>query len=149
LPAVLPLIVVPAAAPARIVKLGSQVAPAKEAEEAAVVTACDADIGRARACHETPLRLVVQRNNELCAIVGLFVQGLIRDDERGSRPCGWRNAIEHILRDGDAVERGLAVVPAVGRDLSVAFCFASAARALAWFVPAASLLSAAASSAPA
>jgi hypothetical protein len=58
----------------------------------------------------------VQRHHELRAIVSLAVQRLVRDDERGSRQCGGRDAIEHILRDANAVERGLGVVPAVDRD---------------------------------
>jgi uncharacterized membrane protein len=44
------------------------------------------------------------------------VQRLVRNDERGPRQCGWRDAIEHILRDGDAVKRSLGDVPAVDRD---------------------------------
>src|SRR5262249_50402676 len=84
--------------------------------EAEVVTARDADIGRARAVDDAALRLVVQRNDELRAIIGLAVQRLVRNDERGPRQYGWRDAIEHILRDGDAVKRGLGDVPAVDRD---------------------------------
>src|SRR5262245_15995808 len=99
-PIVLPRIVVLAAAPERIVET-----PATPAE-AEVVTARDADIGRARAVDDAALRLVVQRNDELRAIVGLAVQRLVRNDERGPRQYGWRDAIEHILRDGDAVKRG-------------------------------------------
>src|SRR5262249_8437674 len=110
-PIVLPRIVVLAAAPERIVET-----PATPAE-AEVVTAHDADIGRARAVDDdAALRLVVQRNDELRAIVGLAVQRLVRNDERGPRQYGWRDAIEHILRDGDAVKRGLGDVPAVDRD---------------------------------
>src|SRR4051812_21925711 len=75
--------------------------PATPAE--ADVTARDAEIGRARAVDDAALRLVVQRNDELGAIIGLAVQRLVRNDERGPRQCGWRDAIEHILRDGDAV----------------------------------------------
>src|SRR5438445_10416496 len=64
-PIVLPRIVVLAAAPGRIAE-----APATPAEaEAEVVTARDADIGRARAVDDAALRLVVQRNDELRAIV--------------------------------------------------------------------------------
>src|SRR5262249_52239584 len=94
-PIVLPRIVVLAAAPERIVET-----PATPAE-AEVVTAHDADIGRARAVDDAALRLVVQRNDELRAVIGLAVQRLVRNDERGPRQYGWRNAIEHILRDGD------------------------------------------------
>src|SRR5215468_6525776 len=110
LPIVLPRIVVLAAAPERVVET-----PATPAE-AEVVTARDADIGRARAVDDAALRLVVQRNDELRAIIGLAVQRLVRNDERGPRQYGWRDAIEHILRDGDAVKRGLGDVPAVDRD---------------------------------
>src|SRR5262249_2549478 len=101
-PALWPLII--AAAPGRIVET-----PATPAEP-------DAHIGRARTVHDATLRLVVQRNDEFGAIVGLTVQRLVRNDERGPRQCGWRDAIEHILRDGDAVKRGLGGVPAVDRD---------------------------------
>src|SRR6516162_4166103 len=93
-PIVLPRIVVLAAAPERIVET-----PA----EAEVVTARDAEIGRARAVDDAALRLVVQRNDELRAIIGLAVQRLVRNYERGPRQCGWRDAIQHIVRDGDAV----------------------------------------------
>ena len=102
-PVVLPRIVVLAAAPGRVV-------------ETPAIREADAGIGRARAGDEAALRLVVQRNDELRAIVGLAVQGLVRNDDRGPRQCGWRDAIEHLLRDGDAVKRGLGVVPAVDRD---------------------------------
>src|SRR5271157_4657739 len=103
-PALWPLII----APGRIVET-----PATPAEEAEVVTARDAEIGRARAVDDAALRLVVQRNDELRTIIGLAVQRLVRNDERGPRQCGWRDAIEHILREGDAVKRGLGDVPAV------------------------------------
>src|SRR5262249_6275459 len=66
-PIVLPRIVVLAAAPERIVET-----PATPAE-AEVVTARDADIGRARAVDDAALWLVVQRNDELGAIIGLAV----------------------------------------------------------------------------
>src|SRR6516164_8280379 len=45
----------------------------------------DAHIGRARAVHDAALRLVAQRNDELRSIVGLAVQRLVRNDERGPR----------------------------------------------------------------
>src|SRR5262245_19965581 len=70
-PIVLPRIVVLAAAPERIVET-----PATPAE-AEVVTAHDADIGRARAVDDAALRLVVQRNDELRAVIGLAVQRLV------------------------------------------------------------------------
>src|SRR5262249_35273542 len=62
-PALWPLII--AAAPGRIVET-----PATPAE-------ADADIGRARAVDDAALRLVVQRNDELRAIIGLAVQRLV------------------------------------------------------------------------
>src|SRR6516162_5613561 len=95
-PALWPLIIVP-------IIVETPTTPA----EADVVTARDAHIGRARAVDDAAMRLVVQRNDELRAIVGLAVERLVRNDERGPRQCGWRDAIEHILRDGDAVKRGL------------------------------------------
>src|SRR5262249_41830531 len=93
------------------------VALAKEAEEAAAVIACELGFGRrARAREEAALRLAVQRNDELRAIVGLAVQRVIRDDDRGSRQCRRPDAIDHFLRDGDAVERVLGVARAVDSD---------------------------------
>src|SRR5262245_20388499 len=78
-PIVLPRIVVLAAAPERIVE--TPATPAKTE----VVTARDADIGRPRASDDAALRLVVQRNDELRAIIGLAVQRLVRNYERGPR----------------------------------------------------------------
>src|ERR1700738_2705800 len=77
-PALWPIIV----APGRIVET-----PATPAE-AEVVTARDADIGRPRGVDDAALRLVVQRTDELRAIVGLAVQRLVRNDDRGPRQCG-------------------------------------------------------------
>src|SRR4029453_5152293 len=82
-PIVLPRIVVLAAAPERIVETP---APPAEAE---VVTARDADIGRARAGDDAALRLVVQRNDELRAIIGLAVQRLPPKKERGPERKSW------------------------------------------------------------
>src|SRR6202521_2124889 len=76
-------------------------------ETPATPAEADADIGRARAVDDAALRLVVQRNDEFRAIIGLAVERLVRNDERGPRQCRWRDAIEHILREGDAVKRGL------------------------------------------
>src|SRR5262249_51296314 len=109
-PIVLPRIVVLAAAPERIVE--TPATPAK----AEVVTARDAVIGRARAVDDAALRLVVQRNDELRAIIGFAVQRLVRNDERGPGQYALRDAIQHILRAGDAVKRGLGDVPTVDRD---------------------------------
>src|SRR5262245_37984268 len=78
-PVVLPRIVVLAAAPKRIVETPTT------PTQSEVVTARDADIGRARAGDDAALRLVVQRNDELRAIIGLAVRRLVRNDERGPR----------------------------------------------------------------
>jgi hypothetical protein len=83
---------------------------------APVVAAINGDIIRRQARHKAALRLVVQNRDELGAIIGLAAQRLVRDDDRGSRHCGRRDTIEPILRDGDAVERVLGVVPVVDRD---------------------------------
>src|SRR6266852_145029 len=76
----------PAQWPLIIVPIVVETPPATPAE--ADVTARDAEIGRARAVDDAALRLVVQRNDELGAIIGLAVQRLIRNDERGPRQCG-------------------------------------------------------------
>src|SRR6266436_1638694 len=96
--------------PPRLARLGVPIALEKGAE--AIVTP---DIAAQLARHKAALGLVVQHRDELGAIVGLAAQRLVRDDDRGSRQCGRRDAIEHILRDGDAVERVLGVVPGVDR----------------------------------
>src|SRR5260370_30564300 len=95
--AVLPRIVERAAAPARIAIGGVPVAPAIEADEV-VVPGVAARNGAAH--REAALRLVVQRHDELRTIVGLAVQRLIRDGDHGSRQCGRRDALEHVLGDG-------------------------------------------------
>src|SRR5258707_8058632 len=107
-----------AAAPSRINGLGSGIGLKKEAEAFAAPGAAfrNVTIDRRPARHEAALGLVVQRRDELGAIVGLAAQRLVRDNDRGSRQCSRRDAIEHILRDGDAVERVLGVVPVVDRD---------------------------------
>src|SRR5258705_3173478 len=104
-PALSPLIVVLAAA-----------APGRKSTVVPAVSARDAYIARGLAHREAALWLVVQCHDKLRAVVRLAVQRLVRDDERGFRPCGRRDAIEHILRDADAVEGGLGGVPAVDRD---------------------------------
>src|SRR6185437_12279719 len=80
------------------------------------VVAGNVDIGAGLARDEPALRLVAQHGDEFGAIVGLATQRLVRDDDRGSRRGGRRNAVEHLLRDGDAVERVLGVIPVVDRD---------------------------------
>src|SRR6476646_2240405 len=113
----LSLIIVLAAALPRGGVLRVRIAPAKGAEKVVPsATARDAEIVLAPAHRKTALRLIVQYHDELRAIVSLAVQGLVRNDERGSRQCGRRDAVEHILRDGDAVERGPGVVPVIDRD---------------------------------
>src|SRR5262249_42209331 len=74
------------------------------------------DIVRTLARYEAALSLVAQHRDELGAIVGLAAQRLVRDDDRGSRQCRRRDAVKHILRDRDAVERAFGVVPIVDRN---------------------------------
>src|SRR2546421_8132583 len=92
--------------------------PAREKAEAVVARDAVArhDLGRRLARDEAALGLVAQHRDELGAVIGLGAQRLVRDDDRGSRHRGRRDAIEHILRDGDAVERVLGIVPVVDRD---------------------------------
>src|SRR5882757_6367456 len=114
-----------AAAPARIGSLGLRLRlrlwlpAALEVEEAKTVFAgtvgCNIDRGRGLARDEAALGLVAQHRDELGAVVGLGAQRLVRDDDRGSRHSGRRDPIEHLLRNGDAVERLLGVVAAVDR----------------------------------
>src|SRR5450631_1680418 len=117
-PALLPLTIVLAAARARISSWGVRIALETKAEEVvgSGVIACNESIGRRPARYEAALGLIAQHRDELGAIVGLAAQRLVRDNDRGSRQCGRCDAIEHILRDGDAVERVLGVVPLVDRD---------------------------------
>ena len=75
---------------------------------------------RALAHCEAALRVVVQHHDELRSIVGLAVKRLVRDDNRGSRQSGRRDAVEHILRNGDTVQRVLGIVAAIDRDRSPA-----------------------------
>src|SRR5262249_58299157 len=113
-PALAALIVVLAALALIVVRAA---APGAEAETVVVAMAPrDAGVGRGPAHREAALWLVVQRQDKLRAIVRLAVQRLVRDDDRGSRQCGRRDPIEHILRDADTVERGLGVVPVVDGD---------------------------------
>src|SRR6516225_8817446 len=114
-PALLHRLIVSSGARTRIGRLGVPVALEKEAE--AVVAPVVAARDDCRPAHqEAALRLVAEHRDELGAIVGLAAQRLVRDDDRGSRQCSRRDAIEHILRDGDAVERVLGVLPVVDRD---------------------------------
>src|SRR5665213_4377283 len=109
--------IVLAARPAGIASLGAPIALKKEPEDAVVSAVVVPDVvaryegfGRRFARYEAPLRLIAQHRDKLGAIVGLGAQRLVRDDDRGSRQCGRPDAVEHILRDGDAVERILGVV---------------------------------------
>src|SRR5437879_538737 len=123
-PALLRPGIVLAAAPAGIAGLevptletGLRVPTAAEngAEAVARRVVAGNDVGRRLARDEAALRLVAQHRDELGAIVGLGAQRFVRDDDRGARQCSRRDAIEHILRDGDAVERVLGIVAAVDR----------------------------------
>src|SRR6185503_4276392 len=96
-PAWLERLILLATAPARIDGLRVPTG-LEERVEAVVGGACDEDIGRGGlARDEAALRLIAQNRNELGAIVGLFAQRLIRDDDRGPRYRGRRDAIEHLL----------------------------------------------------
>src|SRR5438132_9956259 len=111
------IIVLAAAAPARIDGLGSGIGLKKEAKTLAAPGAAFRNVdGRRLARNEAALRLVAQDSYELGAIVGLLAQRLVRDDDRGSRQRGRRDAVDHILRDSNAIERVLGVVGAVDRD---------------------------------
>jgi hypothetical protein len=95
--------------------IGTCANSAREKESEVVVApfvaARKGGIDRRPAHQEAALGLVVEHRNELGAVVGLAAQRLARDDDRGSRQCSRRDAIEHILWDGDAVERVLGAVP--------------------------------------
>ena len=95
---------------------GPNCAEKSEAVVVPEVVARNEGIGRRLARYEATLGLIAQHRDKLGAIVGLGAQRLVRDDDRGSRQCGRPDAIDHILRDGDAVERILGVVRVVDRD---------------------------------
>src|SRR6185312_564922 len=105
-----PIVIVPliVAAPRRIV-------PIAPGNKEAVVARKVAIVGRL-ARYKPALRLVTQHRDKFGAIVGLATQRFVRDDDRGARQGGLRDSIEHILRDGDAVERILGFIPVVDRD---------------------------------
>src|SRR6185312_9397772 len=86
----------------------------KSEETAAIVR--DRIFGRGLARDKAALRLVVQHRDELGAVIGFFAQRLVRDDDRGSRQCSRRDAIEHLLRNRDAIERALWAVLVFDRD---------------------------------
>src|SRR6516162_8029605 len=97
-PALLHRLIVLAAAPPGIGRLGVPIALKKKAEAvvAPVVASRNADTDRRPAHQEAALGLVVEHRDELGVIVGLAAQRLVRDDDRGSRQCSRRDAIEHI-----------------------------------------------------
>src|SRR5215813_5223011 len=111
-------IVLTAPPPTGIASLWAPIALKKEPEAVVVpeVVARNEGLGRRLARYEATLGLIAQHRDKFGAIVGFGAQWLVRDDDRGSRQCGRRDAIEHILRDGDAVERTLGVVRVVDRN---------------------------------
>ena len=114
-----PIVIVPliVAAPRRIASLEVPIAPGKkEAGVAPDVVARKVGIGGRLARYKAALRLVAQHRDKFGAIVGLPTQRLVRNDDRGARLGGLRDSIEHVLRDGDAVERILGFIPVVDRD---------------------------------
>src|SRR6516164_10073193 len=88
-------IIVLAAAPTPIASLGLPIGLEKGCVVAPVVVVRNGDISRRLARHKAALRLVVQHRDELGAIVGFLAERLVRDDDRGSRHGGRRDAIEH------------------------------------------------------
>src|SRR5450759_3623717 len=100
------------AAPRRIASLDVPIAPGKkEAGVAPEVVARKVAIGGRLARYKAALGLVAQHRDKFGAIVGLATQRLVRNDDRGARQGGLRDSIEHVLRDGDAVERVLGFIP--------------------------------------
>ncbi len=94
--------------------------PATAKRPAVVLVARDARVGRGRARDEAALRLVAQHRDEFGAIIGFGTQRLVRDGDRGQRHSGRRDLVEHLLREGDAVERVLCGVAVVDRDFGPA-----------------------------
>src|ERR1039458_8218450 len=91
------------AAPRRIASLDVPIAPGKkEAGVAPEVVARKVAIGGRLARYKPALRLVAQHRDKFGAIVGLATQRLVRNDDRGARQRGLRDAIAHVLPDGDA-----------------------------------------------
>lgn len=117
LPRVSLTLAIKAIAPARIFSHRLRPAPEQKPEETAVVSVIfDRILGRGLARDEAALRLVAQHHDEFGAVIGFAAEWLVRDDDRGSRQCGRSDAIQHFLRNGDAVERALRVVGAIDRD---------------------------------
>ena len=78
---------------------------------------------------DAALRLAAQQHHELRSLAGLRAHPLVRDDQGGSRRNGC-DAIQCILRNHDAVERGLCAVRVRRHRLDVAA--ATAARPVLW-----------------
>ena len=79
---------------------------------------------------DASLRLAAQQDNEFRSLAGFRAQPLVRDDQRGSR----RNAddvIQCVLRNDDAVERGLCTARVRRHRLNVATT--DLARPAVWF----------------
>ena len=74
------------------------------------------DIDSRLARDEAALRLLAEHGDELGAIIGFLAERLVGDDDRGARQGGRRDTIEHILRNGDAVERVFGVVGILDAD---------------------------------
>src|SRR5258705_12011265 len=111
-PSLLHRLIVLAGARTCIARLGVPISLEKEAEAvvAPVVAARNGTIDRRPARHEAALGLVVQHRDELGAIIGLAAQRLVRDDDRRSPACSWRDAAQHVLLHRYAVERDLGIV---------------------------------------
>jgi len=96
----LPRTIVLPAALARNNRLGFRIALENKTEKVVAVAVRDLDIDRGLARDEAALRLVAQHRDELGAIVGLRAQRLVRDDDRGSRHGGRRDAMRIIQERG-------------------------------------------------
>src|SRR5215470_8057957 len=110
--------IVLAARPAGIASLEAPIALKKESEAVVIpeVITRNEGLGRRLARYEAALGLIAQHSDKLGAIVGLGAERLVRDDDRGSWQCRQPDAIEHILRDDDAVKRILGAVRIIDRD---------------------------------
>src|SRR5256886_13314951 len=101
-PALLRLIIVLAAAPARIAGLGERLGVGLEKGAEAVVApevlVRNQDIDRGLARHEAALGLIAQHRDELGSVVGLAAQRLRRGGPRGSPRRGPGAAIDAVLR---------------------------------------------------
>ena len=68
---------------------------------------------------DAALRLAAQQHHEFRSLAGLRAQRLVRDDQGGSRRNAG-DAIQCVLRNGDAVERGLCAVRVRRHRLNIA-----------------------------